>query len=403
MGPIAKLLGMLPGMGQMTRRSSTNFDEREIDRDRRRSSASMTPAERANPKIINGSRRLRIANGSGVDGLRGQPAGRPVLRGPEDDEADGRPDGHAVRPQGFVAQERPRARRSGRRPRADRGPTPPKARSPFGARACPTGFPDLSNMPKGLDELPPGLADIDLSKLKFPQTSNVARRLHVRGRGLPDERAASSWWVVDGVLSDEPVADAETVCRRRLDRARAGRRALPRRPRRARRRRPRRVRRAGRDRTRRRRAAAARLPGRRSTPAGSTTATTCRASSGPAGTSPGPSATSATTAIELEAESQLPDAVAEQARRGDGWVKLVGDWIDRDAGDLAPLWPDDVLAAAIAAAHAERRPGHRARVRRGRAARADRRRASTASSTAPGSPTTPSTRWSRTAPRWCRR
>ena len=43
----------------------------------------------------------------------------------------------------------------------------------------------------------------------------------------------------------------------------------------------------------------------------------------------------------------------EQARAGDGWVKLVGDWIDREVGDLAPLWPDDVLAAAIDAAHAE--------------------------------------------------
>ncbi|MDT7575729.1 MAG: hypothetical protein QOH17_2062, partial [Pseudonocardiales bacterium] len=32
--------------------------------------------------------------------------------------------------------------------------------------------------------------------------------------------------------------------------------------------------------------------------------------------------------------------------------KLVGDWIDRSVGDLAPLWPDDVLVAAIEAAHA---------------------------------------------------
>jgi imidazolonepropionase-like amidohydrolase len=32
-------------------------------------------------------------------------------------------------------------------------------------------------------------------------------------------------------------------------------------------------------------------------------------------------------------------------------VKLVGDWIDRGAGDLAPLWPDDLLAAAIDTAH----------------------------------------------------
>lgn len=55
---------------------------------------------------------------------------------------------------------------------------------------------------------------------------------------------------------------------------------------------------------------------------------------------------------ELEDEWQLPEAVAEEARRGDGWIKLVGDWIDRGAGDLAPLWSDDVLAAAIEAAHA---------------------------------------------------
>jgi imidazolonepropionase-like amidohydrolase len=56
-------------------------------------------------------------------------------------------------------------------------------------------------------------------------------------------------------------------------------------------------------------------------------------------------------AIELENESQLPEAVATQARRGDGWVKLVGDWIDREVGDLAPLWSDDGLKAAIDAAH----------------------------------------------------
>ncbi|MFZ4372932.1 MAG: amidohydrolase family protein [Mycobacterium sp.] len=58
-------------------------------------------------------------------------------------------------------------------------------------------------------------------------------------------------------------------------------------------------------------------------------------------------------AIELEDEWQLPEALAQQARRSDGWVKLVGDWIDRSAGDLAPLWSDDVLVAAVAAAHAE--------------------------------------------------
>src|ERR1700756_1829366 len=57
-------------------------------------------------------------------------------------------------------------------------------------------------------------------------------------------------------------------------------------------------------------------------------------------------------AEELEDESQLPAAVAREAKRGDGWIKLVGDWIDRSVGDLAPLWSDDVLAAAIDTAHA---------------------------------------------------
>jgi imidazolonepropionase-like amidohydrolase len=54
---------------------------------------------------------------------------------------------------------------------------------------------------------------------------------------------------------------------------------------------------------------------------------------------------------EVESPEQLPAVVAEQAAEGDGWVKLVGDWIDRDKGDLAPLWPDDVLAEAIKVAH----------------------------------------------------
>lgn len=60
--------------------------------------------------------------------------------------------------------------------------------------------------------------------------------------------------------------------------------------------------------------------------------------------------------LELDDVADLPRAVREQARAGDGWVKLVGDWIDRDLGaegDLRPLWPVDVLTEAVAAAHAE--------------------------------------------------
>jgi imidazolonepropionase-like amidohydrolase len=56
----------------------------------------------------------------------------------------------------------------------------------------------------------------------------------------------------------------------------------------------------------------------------------------------------------LGVEVEPQDLVAEverQAVRGDGWVKLAADWIDREVGDLTPVWPDDVLAAAIGRAH----------------------------------------------------
>jgi imidazolonepropionase-like amidohydrolase len=175
-------------------------------------------------------------------------------------------------------------------------------------------------------------------------------RLHLRGRGLPDGEPVE-WWIVDGTLSAEPVADADTVfdggwiipglvdahCHvglgehgptdidEAIAQAQTERDAgalllrdcgspvdtrslddhddLPK------------IIRAGRHLAR-------------------------------------PKRYQRGFAIELEDETQLPDAIAAQARWGDGWVKLVGDWIDRDAGDLAPLWSDAVLKAAIDAAHA---------------------------------------------------
>lgn len=64
MGSMTKLLGMMPGMGQF-KDQLANFDEREIDRIKA-IIYSMTPAERENPKIIDGSRRARISKGSGT-------------------------------------------------------------------------------------------------------------------------------------------------------------------------------------------------------------------------------------------------------------------------------------------------------------------------------------------------
>ena len=63
LGSLSKIMGMLPGMGQF-RDQLDNFDEREIDRIQA-IIHSMTPAERANPKMIDGSRRARIAKGAG--------------------------------------------------------------------------------------------------------------------------------------------------------------------------------------------------------------------------------------------------------------------------------------------------------------------------------------------------
>jgi imidazolonepropionase-like amidohydrolase len=53
---------------------------------------------------------------------------------------------------------------------------------------------------------------------------------------------------------------------------------------------------------------------------------------------------------EIEPD-ELVAYVEHEARRGDGWVKLVGDWIDREVGDLGPCWPREALDAAIARAH----------------------------------------------------
>ncbi|EEH63566.1 amidohydrolase family protein [Gleimia coleocanis DSM 15436] len=59
-------------------------------------------------------------------------------------------------------------------------------------------------------------------------------------------------------------------------------------------------------------------------------------------------------ALELVTDAQLPAVMLAQARAGDGWVKLVGDWIDRADGaesDLRPLWDGAALREGVAAVH----------------------------------------------------
>ena len=179
----------------------------------------------------------------------------------------------------------------------------------------------------------------------------AAPRLHIRGRGLPDGDPVE-WWIVEGVLLDEAVAGAQTVfdggwivpglvdahCHVGL--GEHGAIDLD--------------------------EAVTQAESERDV--GGLLLRECGAPAGTRGVShrhglpeiiragmhlARPKRYSKGFAVELEDEWQLPAAVAEQARLGDGWVKLVGDWIDRSAGDLAPLWSADVLKAAVDAAHAE--------------------------------------------------
>jgi signal recognition particle subunit SRP54 len=166
MGPIANLLGMLPGAAGM-KEQLAQVDDKQLDR-LQAIICGMTPAERADPKIINASRRQRIARGSGVAvsevnqlverffearKMMQQMAGRFGLPG----TGPGR---------------RKSKSRKGKKVKG-RGPTPPKTRGglpgglPMGLPGgLPGNMPELPDLSKltGMDQLPP---DFDPSKLKF--------------------------------------------------------------------------------------------------------------------------------------------------------------------------------------------------------------------------------------------
>jgi len=164
MGPIGNLLGMLPGAGQM-KDALAAVDDSQLDRVQA-IIRGMTPQERTEPKIINASRRLRIANGSGVTVAE---VNQLVDRFFEARKMMSSMAGQMGMPFARKSASRKAAKgKNKQKGKKGRGPTPPKARNPLTAGGLPAGFPDLSQMPPGLDELPPGLADIDLSKLKFP-------------------------------------------------------------------------------------------------------------------------------------------------------------------------------------------------------------------------------------------
>ncbi len=167
MGSLTSLLGMLPGMGAQMKEAMSQVDDRDLDRTEA-IIRSMTPAERAEPKLINGSRRLRIAKGSGVTvsdvnqlvdrffearKMMSQMGGMglPGMRRKSATKSSKNARKAAKGKKG----------RSGGRP--GNGPTPPR---------LPAGFP--GGMPGGFGgsvpgQLPPGMTMPDLSKLKLPK------------------------------------------------------------------------------------------------------------------------------------------------------------------------------------------------------------------------------------------
>ncbi|RSM85405.1 signal recognition particle protein [Kibdelosporangium aridum] len=172
MGPIGNLLGMLPGGAQM-KEAAANIDDKHLDR-LQAIIRGMTPAERADPKIINASRRARIANGSGVrvaevnDLVNRFFEARKMMQ-----QMAGR-FGFGGGGGGMSRKQKKDARKKGRKVKGKgKGNLPALPGFPAGAA------PDLSKMPPGLNQLPPGLAGLDQlppgfdpSTLKFPKNKD---------------------------------------------------------------------------------------------------------------------------------------------------------------------------------------------------------------------------------------
>ena len=95
MGPLGELLGMIPGMQQVSAQLPNDVTEKGLSVTEAIIN-SMTREERRNPKVINASRKRRIANGSGTSVQAGEPIAAPVPPDADDDEADAERQGTRV-------------------------------------------------------------------------------------------------------------------------------------------------------------------------------------------------------------------------------------------------------------------------------------------------------------------
>ncbi|MGI5168090.1 signal recognition particle protein [Spirillospora sp. CA-253888] len=175
LGPIGNLLGMMPGMGQV-RDQVSQIDDKDLDRVAA-IIRSMTPDERANPKMINGSRRARIAKGSGVTVgevsslvTRFFDAQKMVRQMAGGMGIPGMPGRRNAKKAAKAAKNKKGKQRSGD-PRKRAGGAQPSEEQPA-ADAMPQGLPPgLGGGPGGLPpglggQLPPGFQMPDLGKLQ---------------------------------------------------------------------------------------------------------------------------------------------------------------------------------------------------------------------------------------------
>ena len=200
MGPIGNLLKMMPGGKQMNDMADM-VDEKQLDRIQA-IIRGMTPQEREDPKILNASRRKRIANGSGVTvadvnqlverffeakkmmskmasqfGMSGMP-GMPGMPG----MGGGR----------SATKKQPKGRKNkkGKRkpPKKQNGPKMPPMGGAPGAPAAPAGPGGMPGMPgmDGLDpaelkkiqeQLPPGMDGLDLGNLNNMDMNEMMKRM----------------------------------------------------------------------------------------------------------------------------------------------------------------------------------------------------------------------------------
>ncbi|HEX6344364.1 signal recognition particle protein [Umezawaea sp.] len=168
MGPIANLLGMLPGAGQMKDQLAM-LDEKHLDRVQA-IIRGMTPAERDDPKIINASRRLRIANGSGV---KVSDVNDLVNRFFDARKMMSQMAGRFGMPGSGGGKSNRKGKKGKKGKGSGRGPTQPKIKGGFPGM-FPGGMPGMPPGAGGAPELPPGLGGLndlppgfDPSKFKF--------------------------------------------------------------------------------------------------------------------------------------------------------------------------------------------------------------------------------------------